>query len=247
MRNFCAIILFLMLSVCILSADGINFSSLSFSLHTNGYSDSEELISDDWHLNESNIISFGIRGGHFSKNDKHVIGGGFKYKYRDSKEIIKLSQNTVTAINDYLGGDLEGTAIGLSISKPYVRVDAELYYRYLLFHSESVKGLKIWGEVCGNVYKKWTLDDNKKLTKPFTTGVSMIIHPVISYDITDKLSIETSLDVYYLYGEVYYKEQKTENNKTGYSATFSSTSLSVLTEAVLNVGVVKRFDSSDND
>gem|GEM_PF-6510389 len=75
---------------------------MNLQLSTRGYHDSDSSGNTNWHLSGSNTLSFGIKGGHFSKNDRHVFGGGFRLKYRDSKSIFKLSSSTIESINDFV-------------------------------------------------------------------------------------------------------------------------------------------------
>lgn len=171
-------------------------------MSTRGYHDSDSSGNTNWHLSESNTLSFGIKGGHFSKNDRHVFGGGFRLKYRDSKSIFKLSSSTIESINDFFDAEMDSSEFEIPFLNPYMKVEANVFYRYSVLDSDFVPNLKLWLEVETAFFRKWILDEDKHLTKPYTTGVDLTIHPVISYEITEDLSVETSLDVIYVYGRV---------------------------------------------
>ena len=243
MKRF-VVLLIILLFVCasvFAQTDKNKFRGFNLQLSTKGYHDSDHSLNDNWHLSEANTIAFGIKGGRFSRNNKHAVGGGFRFKYKDSKEVIKLTSSTLEDINDFFNTDIEVDDFSVPFVNPYMKIQFNVFYRYSVLPVDYVPNLRIWLEVESSMFRKWTLDDDKHLSKPYTTGLEVLVHPVLSYEINETLSIETSVDVFYLYGKLYYQEQSSGNDKTSYVATISSTNINTVLEAALNIGIIRRF------
>ena len=234
------VLLFSSLSI-FASTDKNRFRGMSLTLSSTGYHDSDSSNNDDWFLFESNTVSLALRKGQFSRNNRHVFGGGLKFQYNNSEQTVKLSATAIDFFEDLLDIEYEESVEkDFAIVRPFLRVEANFFYRYSLMDPEFVPHLKVWLEAEASVYRKWGIDGGH-IGKPYTTGFNIMVHPVVSFEINETLSIETSVDVFYIHGKLYYQEQRTGNNKIGYTATVSTTNIKTIINAALNIGIIKRY------
>jgi hypothetical protein len=101
--------------------------------------------------------------------------------------------------------------------------------------------LKLWVELNGYVGGKVPRLENKKLdwnSRSLTYGVQL--HPIISYDITDKFLVFTSLDILSIGYEGTRKLDDATKSTTG-SFYCQLNPLNAIGEALLNIGIQRHF------
>ncbi len=235
MKKFVVILIILLLvSASLFATENKNkYRSISLQLKASGSSDTSASTPENWLRLNSNTVGVGLKFGRFSKDNKKMYGCQLKFKYESmnllvSNELLQL-----------IGGS---SVYEYQVVKPNIRIDASFFYRYRVVAPEALPFIKIWLEAKASVYRKWSAENGFfTVSKPYTTGLELIIHPVLSVELTDTLSIETSVDVLSLYGMIYYKEAANGTNSFGYETSLTTTNLNTFIRAAFNIRIIRRF------
>ena len=135
--------------------------------------------------------------------------------------------------------------MGNGLSRDYMSFKVAPYLRYQVFSLFNDK-VKLWAEVAGYMGMKYPRNTKHELmpeSRSMIYGVD--IHPLVSYDLTDKYMIYTSLDFlsFHWNGETKRHEDSigveyaTVNSKIW----FQCNPLVAVARAFLNIGVMRKF------
>lgn len=182
MKRLAIIIAALLLSV---GARAQFFAGVQFGLFTDG----NATITDGDRQVGGTTFNYTIKpsvGYYFTPR----LVGGVKLIFADCKfnandTASKTANLEYTAMNLLMGNGLDNNHLAWKVS-PYLR-----YKAFSLFNDK----FGIWAELNGYVGETFPREDGKLDKEGKKTTYGFLVHPLISYDITDKYMVFTSFDM----------------------------------------------------
>ena len=197
----------------------------------------------DWGSESSTGQSSGIASA-FNYTLKPTIGYYFNDRLMAGVKFVYTSCSTNAGDGSFsptnLRWILRNVMMGNGLDSDYMSWKVRPYMRYNALRLAKDK-LKLWVELNGYVGGKVPRLDNKKLdwnSRSLTYGVQL--HPIVSYDITDKFLVFTSLDILSIGYEGTRKLDAATKSTTG-SFYCQLNPLNAIGEALLNIGIQRHF------
>lgn len=167
-------------------------------------------------------------------NDRLMAGVKFIYTSCSTS----ASQDKSSPIN--LRWILRNVMMGNGLDSDYMSWKVRPYARYNVLRLANDK-LKLWVELNGYIGGKVPRTLDKKLdwnSRSLTYGVQL--HPIVSFDITDRFLVFTSLDILSIGYEGTRKLDDATKSTTG-SFYCQLNPLNAIGEALLNIGIQRHF------
>ena len=146
-----------------------------------------------------------------------------------------------SSINSFVLNLLMGNGVG----GDYLSWNASPYVRYQVLALFKDK-LKLWAELDGYVGMRYSRDEEHKIdpgTRSLTYGVEL--HPLVSYDITDRYMLITSLDLLSFSwngtAKRYTPQSKEPYTQTTSQFLFQANPLVGIARAFVNIGLMRKF------
>lgn len=199
----------------------------------------------DWG-NETNTSSKTSTTGTSSFNYtlKPTVGYYFNDRLMAGVKFVYTSCSTYKGESSFSPTDLRwilrNVMMGNGLDSDYMSWNVRPYMRYNVLRLAKDK-LKLWVELNGYIGGKVPRLENRQLdwnSRSLTYGVQL--HPVVSFDITDRFLVYTSLDILSI---GYDGSRKLDAATKQYTGSFYAqlNPLNAIGEALLNIGIQRHF------
>ena len=198
----------------------------------------------DWGSETTKGQSGASSGSSFNYTIKPTVGYYFNDRMMAGVKFIYTSCSTSIGDGSFsptnLRWILRNVMMGNGLDSDYMSWKVRPYMRYNVLRLAKDK-LKLWVELNGYVGGKVPRLDNKKLdwnSRSLTYGVQL--HPIVSFDITDRFLVFTSLDILSIGYDGTRKLDDATKSTTG-SFYCQLNPLNAIGEALLNIGIQRHF------
>ena len=134
--------------------------------------------------------------------------------------------------------------MGNGLDRDYLAWKVSPYVRYKMFGLFKDK-LRLWAELNGYIGMRFPRNAEHRLTNEYKMLYGAELHPVISYDISDKFMVFTALNFLSLHwdGSTQSIENSAGKMETRFNNQFyvQANPLVAVAHAVLNFGVMRKF------